>query len=614
MKSSDSYASVASPIVRMHRFVPRNLLSLATLCLAGCDATEQSPADVDVLAAADLPGDPKPVDERDEAVPEVEERVERIPIPTCDDLTDAAPLDRGHTSGQREHIEFVDVTDAWGLPSMYTPTVSVGDVNGDGAPDVYAAGWGTWESFRLSERVGQRHSIFLLCGEQFFEHRLGVGSLNGFDNTPPRASHIADMDGDGYVDIVVAFEGYVEALYQHPEGGFDAVRIWEREPRYNEIGRSRRGQLVDLTIADIDADGIMDIYLSHYGGTNPLLRGLPGREYAEAVFERPDLAQATSGETFASALITPPHAEGVRMLYLAHHAEPDQIWSLDADFETDLLVGGIHPHASMGIDYFYLPDRGGVVVLVAESRGSHFFLIDAEGYVDLQETPYLFGILRDEWGVQVNDFDNDGEFEAVFPTGDMADDDGADDPVDHRLFLAEFRDGAGPDPANAEWYDASATAGPAFDGTQFGEHIAVVSADLDRDGCVDLIATPMPRYSNNPATLSFSQPVTVWRNQCGYAGNWIGFTLDDPGALLSVTVDGTNGPVVRSADSQPGSGLGCDGASEQIHIGLGPDSNVQELEVRCSAGDTVMVAGDDLRVNAYNDLRHLCTRGELKAE
>ena len=588
---------------------PHSFLFLASFaCLQACaeEPTGSSPGDVpdaggevSELGGADLgPSDPADSSGAEAGIP-------RPTIQTpCEELLGTEPEVVGHQTGDESTIFFEDQTDEWGLPEMYSPSVSVGDVNQDGFPDLYVPGWVDEASYEVGRGPAHRHSVFLGCGERFFEVQIPALD-SGRELAHATSSHIADMDGDGLVDLVFAHLDTINILYQTPSGSFERVMIWERSTPYYALGRSRSGNIVDLTIADFDADGLLDIYASHYGGVNPLLRGIGSREFDERAFASHAYAQATSNETYASAFIPPVMPDGERLLYLAHHDEPDQVWSINSEFRVQLVIDAIPPFASMGVDYFYLPDRQGIVTLISEQSGNHFFLLEPDRMVDVQ-TANPFGIERKEWGIQFADFDNDGNSDAAFPTGDRATVPEVPVEGDYGLLLTRFRAPDPPSESTLGWVDASAQAGPAFDGTIVGEFSAVVSADLDLDGCIDLLATPMPQFSNNPTVVAYTQPIQLLRNRCGFPGNWVGFVLDDPGAFLSVRVKTESGEVERSADVQAGSGLACDGASEQVHIGLGELSELIELEIRCNDGRVSTLAGAQLRLNAYNDLGDAC--------
>lgn len=94
------------------------------------------------------------------------------------------------------------------------------------------------------------------------------------------------------------------------------------------------------------------------------------------------------------------------------------------------------------------------------------------------------------------------------------------------------------------------------------------------------------------------------RNRCGYSGNWVGFFLDDPGAL--VTVHGARvgeSPTTRTTDSQAGSSLASESASEQLQFGLGEDELIMEVEIRCTDGREHRIPAGEIELNVYTDLR-----------
>jgi hypothetical protein len=124
---------------------------------------------------------------------------------------------------------------------------------------------------------------------------------------------------------------------------------------------------------------------------------------------------------------------------------------------------------------------------------------------------------------------------------------------------------------------------------------------------VDLLITPKVYEFNNPGRAAYFGPITILRNRCEYPGNWVGFLLEDPGALVSAEVNYRGEFVHRWADSQAGSSVGGESASEQLHIGLGQTDTIERVEVRCRDGQTTQLDRSEITLNAYNDIRHLCS-------
>ena len=132
--------------------------------------------------------------------------------------------------------------------------IGIGDVDGDGDLDL-AAG-------RRPEGVGEPLIVV------WFENP-GDGSGNWKDTEVGRSNHpvdrveVADLNGDGRTDIVVAEERYPG---QEPDGSL----FWFEQPAGEEVRDWPRHRVVtqysmnNLDVADVDADGDMDLVTNEH--------------------------------------------------------------------------------------------------------------------------------------------------------------------------------------------------------------------------------------------------------------------------------------------------------------------------------------------------------------
>jgi hypothetical protein len=149
--------------------------------------------------------------------------------------------------------------------------VQIADVNGDGLPDIVA-----WlGSFRAGDI-----EIFLQGPQGTFGAPilLNTGSVMGAQDVA-----IADINGDGRVDIVAATGGanspaYLAAFYQNPSGGFGSMT---KIPAFDSSSQVR--------IVDVTGDGRADIVVGRSGGWPfGVLAGQAGGSFgAEALFAAP---------------------------------------------------------------------------------------------------------------------------------------------------------------------------------------------------------------------------------------------------------------------------------------------------------------------------------------
>src|SRR5205823_1725651 len=98
-------------------------------------------------------------------------------------------------------------------------SVAVADVNGDGFPDLAVANYGT-----LPTRPGHTVSLLLGNGDGSFGTRqsFAAGSL-------PRSVAVADVNGDGLPDLVVANArgNSVSVLLGNGDGSFQPQRTFD---------------------------------------------------------------------------------------------------------------------------------------------------------------------------------------------------------------------------------------------------------------------------------------------------------------------------------------------------------------------------------------------------
>lgn len=121
--------------------------------------------------------------------------------------------------------------------------VAVGDVNGDGKPDLFFAGMGT------------TNRLYLNQGDLRFSDVTDQSGLAepGLFCT---GALLADFDNDGDLDLVLNTTGGGSRLYlNHGDGRFEYS---------NSAGLRDWGGARSSTAADVDRDGDLDLYVAHY--------------------------------------------------------------------------------------------------------------------------------------------------------------------------------------------------------------------------------------------------------------------------------------------------------------------------------------------------------------
>ncbi|MBN8249338.1 MAG: VCBS repeat-containing protein, partial [Verrucomicrobia bacterium] len=120
--------------------------------------------------------------------------------------------------------------------------VALGDVTGDGAADLF-----------LAAPEG-RSGLFVNQGAWKFADATRASFAEGFPAVDATGAVLADLDGDGDLDLVVNTVGQGTGLWIN-----DGTGRFTRGPLLNP---GRAG--MSLALADADADGDLDLYLANY--------------------------------------------------------------------------------------------------------------------------------------------------------------------------------------------------------------------------------------------------------------------------------------------------------------------------------------------------------------
>ncbi|MCD6497488.1 MAG: VCBS repeat-containing protein [Deltaproteobacteria bacterium] len=148
-----------------------------------------------------------------------------IPAPTVADIGNGpspeilAPIDDGYVyafDAQAKLLWRYDYTR--GKPLMYASEVVVADLNGDGSPEIIFGTYG--------EDVGDGHLVILSSGgDKLYDVKLSGQRANGNGIGVAAAPTVADLDGDGTLEIVLLTIDHGMDVYTIP-GSFANCMPW----------------------------------------------------------------------------------------------------------------------------------------------------------------------------------------------------------------------------------------------------------------------------------------------------------------------------------------------------------------------------------------------------
>jgi len=489
-------------------------------------------------------------------------------------------------------------------------SVSVGDFDGDGRPDLYFT----------NSRFGEPNALYHNRGDGTFEDvaaSAGLADLNRPGEGVSMGSVWGDFDNDGREDLLVYRYGYL-ALFKNIDGHhFQDVT--------EAAGLRRWVNSNGAVWVDYDRDGLLDLYVTAYyrsdidlwhlantrimhdsfefannGGKNLMFHNL-GHGKFEDVTDK--LGVGSTRWTLAAAAAD-LNEDGWPDLYLANDYGPEELYLNDHGKRFVLTTAGLESESKSGMSVAFgdVFNRGHLDVFVTNiSERGYLFQnnnLRVNELTDRQRARFhnvADATVADAgwaWGSQFGDLNNDGTNELFVANGFISGDphksywysmskiaganahlfeDASTWPAFGNASLSGYeRSRVYLNRGLAGWTDVAASVGvtDTYDGR------AVALADLRNDGALDVIVANQ------------NQPAVLYRNRPDSANHWIAFALTGTrgnrsaiGAEVVLESGGTK--QLRVVDG----GMGFASQNDRrLHFGLGRTEWVDRVVIHWPSG------------------------------
>jgi hypothetical protein len=477
--------------------------------------------------------------------------------------------------------------------------VALFDYDRDGHLDVFAPGGGTYNE--EPRAIGLPPALFRNEGAWQFTNVTPTTRLTTPDFYT-HGAHIGDYDNDGWPDILLTgYRGL--ALWRNlGDGTFDDVT--------DSAGLTERVWSTTAAWGDLDGDGLLDLYVTHYVDwsfqKHPLcftenrqrevcspgkFQGLVDaiyRNVGDGTFEDKTKGWGVDEAGMGlSVILADVDLDSHLDVYVANDTTPNLLYRNQGNGklnEIGIISGTALSDSgtadgSMGIAVGDANRDGRPDLFVANYEAQFFALYQNLGETRFDHVSTRFGItnvgnLYVGFGTAFLDFDADGDEDLFVTNGHVMRQPSQSPEMQSPLVLENL--------SGAEFVNVSAQAGIYCQATHMGRGLAV--GDIDGDGDQDLAVSHM------------NQPLALLSNETPLAGAWLRLRLigtqsnrDAVGATVIVTTD--RGVLFRQIT---GGGSYLSSSAPEIFIGLGNET-IKTIEIRWPAGETDTI--DELPAN-----------------
>jgi hypothetical protein len=519
--------------------------------------------------------------------------------------------DRAEETGL-DFVHFNGATGQFHYPEILPPGVALFDYDNDGDLDVYVVqgrmlGPETDPQTALIPPHDRRPLTGRLFRNDLQVRADGTRVLHFTDVTEQSGINAnqyglgvaaADVDNDGWVDLLLTNFGTTQLFHNNGDGTFTDVS------KHSGI-QSEPGVAVSAAFLDYDRDGWLDLYVGYnvnytLKNDRPCPNMAGARDYCppQIYGGRPDrlyrnLGNGTFADVSAKALVGGKfgpalgvvtgdfNGDGWIDIYVANDGEPNLLWinQRDGTFKETALVSGValtaegKAEASMGVDAGDFDGDGDEDLVMTEltAQGANLYVNDGSGRFRDASAASALGRLTlpyTGWGMKWFDFDNDGWLDLLMVNGSIIANEGRSNqpfPYDQRKLLLRNL-------GNGRFENVTDQAGAVFSLSESGRGAAF--GDIDNDGDIDVVV------GNDAGRLR------LLVNNVGNRNHWLGLRVvgtqgrDMLGARVGVMRrDGSM--LWRRVRSDGSYGSSND---PRVLVGLGQSAEMTNVQVQWPSG------------------------------
>ncbi len=296
---------------------------------------------------------------------------------------------------------FSDQTVALGIETgPGAESVAVGDFNNDGWEDIYVG------FFNRKNQLWQN-----LAGQGFVE--VGASAnVSLTENANTRSALWGDLDNDGFLDLYVGNKNSPDKLFRNNgDGTFSDISM--------AAGIFQIGHPQSVNMADVDGDGWLDIYVSNFSQQNILYHN-----NGDLTFTNQTLLAAVGDLAAAMGSIFFDYdKDGDVDLYLVHDQfSPNLLYQNDgAGYFTEVgAAAGVNTSSfGMGVDIGDINNDGWLDIYVTNLYPNFLLLNNTDGtFTNIFETAGVDDSGMG-WGTSFLDFNKDGLLD-IYAANDYA--------------------------------------------------------------------------------------------------------------------------------------------------------------------------------------------------